>query len=144
VYFVTKHPKVVIRLRSLRKQKLARNIISTISDAAKNQLSGDKPGIIWTHIDYTNSALFDSLAYSNSGVSLFDSIANAVFNSTRKGHVTQLVFSGAPYFAKKETGGRSTFKRVVYRARAATLAIRCFAPGPAWVRFAGPNPGCAN
>ena len=54
--------------------------------------------------------------------------------------------------AEKGKEGRRQIARVAEgpgrelarRARAATLAIRCFAPGRRGSSFAGPNPGCAS
>jgi hypothetical protein len=116
VFFLPKHPKVIVRLQSVRKSRFARNIVTDISDAAKHQLTGTRRGIIWTHIDYIDKAMFDSLAYSAAHPSLFDQIANAVFNSAKRRHVTQLIFSGAPYLSKDSTLGRSTFESVIYNA----------------------------
>jgi hypothetical protein len=72
-------------------------MVADISDAAKRQLTGTRPGIIWTHIDYIDKATFDSLANSETRPSLLDRIATAVFESPKRRHVTQLMFSGAPY-----------------------------------------------
>ena len=49
---------------------------------------------------------------------------------------------GAPPDCSRSRGPRQ--RELARRARAATLAIRCFAPGRRGSRFAGPNPGCAN
>lgn len=116
VYFLPKHPKAVVRLQSLKKSRFARNIVTDISDAAKHQLTGTRGGVIWTHIDYIDKAMFDSLAYAVTYPSLFDQIANAVFRSEKRRHVTQLIFSGAPYLSKDDTYARSTFQYVVYNA----------------------------
>ncbi|MGO9592983.1 MAG: hypothetical protein ACLQFF_12570 [Steroidobacteraceae bacterium] len=116
VYFLPSHPKVIVRLRSVKKSRFARNMVLAISDAAKRQLTGSRPGIIWTHIDYIDKALFASLAYSAKRPSLFDSIANAVFNSANRRHVIQVVFSGAPHFSKDSNHGRSSFETVIYNA----------------------------
>ncbi len=115
VYFLL-NPKGIVRLQSIRPSRFARNIVTDISNAARHQLSGTRPGIVWTHIDYIDKTMFDSLAYSARRPSLFDQIANAVFNSAKRRHVMQLIFSGAPYLSKDDTYGRSAFESVIYNA----------------------------
>jgi len=116
VYFLPKHPKVIVRLRSVKESRFARNIVAAIADASKRQLTGSRPGIIWTHIDYIDKSTFDSLARSTERPCLFDSIANAVFNSAHRRHVIQIIFSGAPHFLKEGDHGRSVFHTAIYNA----------------------------
>ena len=120
--YVTKHkPKVMLRIRSDRPSKLPRNILSTISEAAKRQFTGTRPGVIWLHVDYVSQQTFDKMTYAKSGPSFFDSIANAVFASPKRNHVIQLVFSGGTRFVKRERIGRSSYWHVAYNSPHANM-----------------------
>jgi hypothetical protein len=120
--YVTKHqPKVMIRMRSDRPSKLPRNILSTISEAAKRQFTGARPGIIWLHVDYISQQFFDEMTYAKSGPSFFDSIANAVFSSPKRNHIIQLVFSGGARFVKRERIVKSSYWHVAYNSPNATV-----------------------
>ena len=50
VFLSLTKPRVAVRLLSSRPSKFVPNILTTVSDAAKRQLSGSRPGIIWLHI----------------------------------------------------------------------------------------------
>jgi phenylpyruvate tautomerase PptA (4-oxalocrotonate tautomerase family) len=108
--------KVIIRLRSERRDKFEKNIIATISEASKKQFSGVRPSIIWVHIDYVSSESFKALSYSKEGTSRLDSIANAVFRSSKRDHITQLVFSGGAHLRIDGATRRSNFMRTVYNS----------------------------
>ncbi len=117
VYTKGKHPKVVIRLRSEGKSKFSKNILTTIADSAKRQFSHNNPGVIWTHIDYISRQLFDDLTLPKEDrSSLFDSIANAVFQSSKRNHIIQLVFSGGAFLYKNELIRRSSYKHTIYNS----------------------------
>lgn len=53
------------------------------------------------------------MTYANNGISLFDLMALAVFDSPKRSHITQLVFSGGAHFVQKGNQGNSTFRRIV-------------------------------
>jgi phenylpyruvate tautomerase PptA (4-oxalocrotonate tautomerase family) len=116
VYVPQKHPKVLIRLRSERRDKFEKNIIETISDASKTQLSGTRPAIVWVHIDYVTPNGMKALSYAKKGASRFDFIAHAVFRSSKRNHIVQLVFSGGAHLTNDGTTRRSNFIRTVYNA----------------------------
>jgi phenylpyruvate tautomerase PptA (4-oxalocrotonate tautomerase family) len=116
VYVRREHPKVIIRLRSERRDKFEKNIIATISEASKKQFSGVRPSIIWVHIDYVSPESFKALSYSKEGTSRLDSIANAVFRSSKRDHITQLVFSGGAHLRSDGASRRSNFIRTVYNS----------------------------
>jgi len=117
VYVPQRHPKVVIRLRSERKSKFSDNIITTIADAAKRQFSRNRPGVIWTHIDYITSKMFDVLALPKERrPSLRDSIANAVFQSSKRNHVIQIIFSGGAFLYKNGMTGQSSYNNTIYNS----------------------------
>ena len=85
-----------------------------MSDSCKRQLSGDRPGILWVHVDYVSPDTVDAMAYAKKGNSFFDLIALAVFDSSKREHLTQLIFSGGAHLMKKEDRRMSGFRRVVY------------------------------
>ena len=114
VFLSVKRPRVVVRLESTRSSKFVPNILATLSDAAKRQFSGTRPGIIWLHIDYLDPVSFNSLAYSEKGFSFFDLLALAVLDSPKRPHISQLVFSGGAHLVRRNEYARSSFKTVVY------------------------------
>jgi len=116
VYVSQGQPKVVVRLFSERPGRFVQNVITTISDASKRQFSGNRPGIIWVHVDYISRHIFDSLTYAKKGSSLFDLIALAVLDSPKRDHISQLVFSGGAQLVKKDDYQMSSFRHVVYNS----------------------------
>jgi tetratricopeptide (TPR) repeat protein len=116
VFLSLTKPRVAVRLLSSRPSKFVPNILATVSDAAKRQLSGSRPGIIWVHIDYLDSRSFLSLANAEKGLSLFDLLAVAVLDSPKRHHVSQLIFSGGPQLLRQHGYGISRFRRVVYNS----------------------------
>jgi hypothetical protein len=110
-------PKVIVRLRTTGKFKLGHNITSTISDVARRQFSKNRPGVIWTHIDYITSGFFDSLAISKTDhSSFFDSIANSIFRSRKRDHVIQLVFSGGTFLYERPPFQKSSYNITIYNS----------------------------
>jgi hypothetical protein len=114
VYVSRQQPKVIARLFSERSGRFVHNVITTISDASRRQFSGNRPGIIWVHVDYVTADAFDFMAHAKKGSSLFDLIALAVLDSRKRDHLTQLIFSGGAHLVKKDDYQTSSFKRVVY------------------------------
>jgi len=110
----TRSPKVIIRLRSEKKDKFIRNILSTISESCKTQLSTVRPSAIWVHIEFISTESFRALLDSVTGSSQLDSIANAAFDSSTRNHVVQLVFSGGAYLHKNGSNARSSFASKSY------------------------------
>ena len=114
VYVSEGQPKVVARLSSERPGKFVHNVISTISDSCKRQLSGNRPGIVWVHVDYVSPDTFDAMAYAKTGNSFFDLIALAVLDSPKREHLTQLIFSGGAHSMNRDDHRMSSFRRIVY------------------------------
>ena len=114
VFLSLTKPRMAVRLLSSRPSKFVPNILATVSDAAKRQLSGCRPGIIWLHIDYLDPHFFMSLA--EKGHSLFDLLATALLNSPKRHHISQLIISGGPHVVREHGYGISQFRSVVYNA----------------------------
>ena len=83
---------------------------------SRDQFSGERPGVIWVHVDYISPQTFMSMAYADKGCSLFDLMALAVFDSPKRNHITQLIFSGGAYLVEKGDHLRSSFRHVVYNS----------------------------
>jgi hypothetical protein len=116
VYVPQKHPKVLIRLRSERKDKFEKNIVDTIFEARKKQFSGTRPAVIWVHINYVTPNSFNRLSYAKEGMSSrLDYIANNIFRSSES-HIVQLAFSGGAHLKTEEGIQRSSFISTVYNA----------------------------
>jgi tetratricopeptide (TPR) repeat protein len=144
VYVSEGRTKVAVRLSSERPARFVHRVISTISDSCKRQLSGNRPGIVWVHVDYVSPDTFDAMAYAEKGSSFFDLIALAVFDSRKRDHLTQLVFSGGAHLIKKDDRRTSSFRRVVYTSpnskfREAVL----FREGKQWAKRDQPLGGSA-
>jgi phenylpyruvate tautomerase PptA (4-oxalocrotonate tautomerase family) len=122
--------KVLIRLRSERKDKFEKKIIDTISEACKKQFSGKRPAVIWVHIDYVNPESFKALSSAKQGMSSrLDFIANNVFRSSERGHIVQLVFSGGADLKVEGGLGRSGFSSTVYNAPSSRFGKAILIPG---------------
>jgi hypothetical protein len=116
VFLSLTKPRVAVRLESVRPSKFVPKILRELSDAAKDQFSGSRPGVIWLHVDYLDPAFFDSLAYSEKGSSFFDLLALAVLDSPKRPHISQLIFSGGAHLVRQGDYATSRFKSVVYNA----------------------------
>jgi hypothetical protein len=73
--------------------------------------------------------IFDSMAYAKKGSSLFDLMALAVFDSPKRSHITQLIFSGGSHLVKKGGYGNSSFRRVVYNSPTSKFGEALFPEG---------------
>jgi phenylpyruvate tautomerase PptA (4-oxalocrotonate tautomerase family) len=122
--------KVLIRLRSERKDKFEKKIIDTISEACKKQFSGTRPAVIWVHIDYVNPDSFKALSSAKQGMSSrLGFIANNVFRSSERDHIVQLVFSGGAHLKVEGGLGRSSFNSTVYNAPSSRFGKAILFPG---------------
>jgi len=103
------HPRLILELASRRPNQLARRIIRTVNEAGREQFSGSSPGVIWTHMNFMSKEVFRSLSTSQHGMTcLFDGIANAVYRSEKRSHISQLCFTGGSFLDRTgETGWRS-------------------------------------
>lgn len=129
VFLSLKKPRLVLRLSSSRPSKFLPNILDTISDAAKRQLSGKRPGIIWVHVDYLDPQSFASLVDVANGPGLFDLLAIAVLDSPKRHHICQLVISGGPHLVRQDGYSRSQSRIVVYNAPNCSFGTRGLFPG---------------
>ena len=116
-----REPRVFVKLRSKRQSKLIENISGNISDAAKRQLSATRPGVVWTHIDYISPEDFQRLTLGNGIDSHTNRVVNSFFNSEKRRHLRQLVFSGGERLHLEGDIKRSSFERRTYNAFACSL-----------------------
>jgi tetratricopeptide (TPR) repeat protein len=101
-----------------------------LTDTAKRQFTDTRPGIIWLHIDYLQPEIFDALAYAKTGASFLDLLALAVFDSPKRSHICQLVFSGGAQLIRKGEVARSGFGQVVYNSPSCRFGdVRLFPGG---------------
>ena len=107
-------PKMVVRLTSEQRNKFVPKVLATLSEAAKRQFSGCRPGVIWLHVDYLHPAMFDALAHRTDGPSFFDLIALAVLDSPKRSHISQLILSGGSHLSRRGQYATSQFRSVVY------------------------------
>ena len=108
--------RLVLELESQKPIRLEKKIIRTINEAARLQFTGARPGVIWTHISFSDDEWFRQLSKSEEGkVCLFDGIANRVLLSKKRDHLTQIVFTGGESFISKDgPADRSSYSVAVY------------------------------
>lgn len=128
LYLSRSTPKAAIRLRSQQRTRFREKIITTVSEAAKKQFTGARPGIVWTHVNYVSPEVFDALSYATEGQSLFDTIAERVFGSPKRNHVSQLVFTGGSHLRMTEGIAQSSYRRVVYNSDCSRFANSLLIP----------------
>jgi len=122
-------PQVAVRLESERPSRFVRSVLDTLSDSAKRQFSGNRPGVLWLHIDYLAPVIFDALANAQAGASFLDLLALAVLNSPKRSHLCQIIFSGGAHLARTGATARSGFRKVVYDSPCCRFAnARLFRP----------------
>jgi len=125
-------PQVAVRLMSERPSRFVRSVLSTLSDSAKRQFSGNRPGVLWLHIDYLPPAIFDALAHAPAGPSFLDLLALAVLNSPKRNHLCQIIFSGGAHLTRTGATARSGFRKVVYQSPCCRFGnVRLFSPDKA-------------
>ena len=130
VFLSLTKPRVAVRLQSVRPSRFAPNVLATLSDTAKRQLSGSRPGVIWLHIDYLDPAVFDSLSVAEDGPSFLDLLALAFLDSPTRPHISQLIFSGGPRITRRGEYAISQFKHAVYNAPCCEFgSVRLFPGG---------------
>jgi hypothetical protein len=103
--------RLILELESQRPIRLEKKIIRTIREAARLQFTGGRPGVIWTHICFSDNEWFRQLSTPEEGkVCLFDGIAHAALLSKKRDHLTQIVFTGGtPSLSKDGTAARSSY-----------------------------------
>jgi hypothetical protein len=119
VLFRPVHPRLILELASRRPNQLARRIIRTINEAGREQFSGSYPGVIWTHMNFVSKEVFRSLSTSQHGTTcLFDGIANAVYRSEKRSHISQLCFTGGSFLDRTGEAARSSSLSAIYNSPA--------------------------
>jgi len=109
------NPRIVLELDSNKPVQLAKKMLRTIRDAAKDQFSHSKPGVIWMHISMITDDIFKRLSSSHSGqASLLDRVAGAILLSQKRDYLSQLVFSGGSSLKKIPPVAYSSYGSVVY------------------------------
>ena len=130
VLFQHVHPRLVLELSSKKPNQLGRRIIRTINEAAREQFSGSIPGVIWAHVNFLPNKVFNSLSTSQHGVAcLFDGIANAVFTTGKRSHISQLCFTGGSILNKQGEIARSSYISAIYDAPACRFGSHVLLPG---------------
>jgi hypothetical protein len=108
-------PRVVLELDSERPVQLERKIIRTIGEAAREQFSRDKPGVVWTHINFVSDEVITHLALAQGAVACFlDRVASSALLSEKRNHLSQLVFSGGSFLNKADVIARSSYRVITY------------------------------
>lgn len=107
---------MVLELESQKPIRLEKKIIKTINEAVRLQFTGKRPGVLWTHISFSDDEWFRRLSNSEEGkVGLFDGIASRVLLSKKRDHLTQIVFTGGASFLSKDgPADRSPYSVAVY------------------------------
>ncbi|GBQ43032.1 hypothetical protein [Komagataeibacter europaeus] len=103
IYIPPDRPNLIVRLKSLSPPKFFQRLTATISDSAKTQFTGARPGVIVVNIEHISSDFFQSLTPS-AGSQVLASLANAVFRSHKRAHIRQLIFTGGA--SQKQLGIR--------------------------------------
>jgi hypothetical protein len=108
-------PRFVLELNSKKRIQLARRMLRTIREAAKEQFSQRKPGVIWMHIGMITDELFKVLsAGGDANDCVLDRIALAALLSNKRNHLSQLVFSGGSSLKKTVSTMFSSYETAVY------------------------------
>jgi tetratricopeptide (TPR) repeat protein len=122
-------PQVAVRLMSERPSRFVRRVLDTLSDSAKRQFSGNRPGVLWLHIDYLPPAIFDALANAPAAPSFLDLLALAVLNSPKRNHLCEVIFSGGAHLTRTGKIARSDFRKLVYQSPSCRFGnVRLFSP----------------
>jgi hypothetical protein len=119
VLFRPVHPRLILELASRRPNQLARKIIRTINEAGREQFSGSNSGVIWAHMNFMSKEVFRFLSTSQHGrTCLFDGIANAVYRSEKRSHISQLCFTGGSFLHRAGETARSSYLSAIYNSSA--------------------------
>jgi len=127
-------PRIVLEFDSNKPVQLAKKMIRTLREAAKEQFSLSRPGAIWMHIGMITNDLFKTFGSTYYGrAGLLDRIAESVLLSEKRNNLSQLMFSGGSFLKKTSTVAHSAFESVTYespRCRFGPTAI--FPVGRRW------------
>jgi hypothetical protein len=108
-------PRVVLELDSERPVQLERKIIRTIGEAAREQFSGSKPGVIWTHINFIPDEVLTHLGLAQGAAASFcDRVASSALFSEKRNHLSQLVFSGGSFLHRTDASAQSSYRTITY------------------------------
>lgn len=124
------HPKFVLELNSNKPVQLAKKMLKTIRETAKERFSHSKPGAIWMHIGMITDNDFNALSSSYNGkAGLLDRISERILLSEKRTHLSQLVFSGGSSLKKTPPTQCTSFASVVYDSPLCLFGSNVIFPG---------------
>lgn len=124
------HPRLILEVASNSPNQLPRKIIRTINEAAREQFSGLHPGLIWTHLSFMPKEMFTLLSTpQHPKACLFDGIANAVYHSEKRNHISQPCFTGGSFLQKTGETMRSSSMSAIYNSPACRFGKDVLLPG---------------
>lgn len=123
-------PRIILELTSRKPNQLPKRIIRTINEAGRQQFSGSRPGVIWTHVKFMSKEMFKSLSTPQQGKAcLFDAIACAVYRSEKRSHISQLCFTSGSFLNKSGETARSSYESAIYNSSACRFGKDVLLPG---------------
>jgi len=123
-------PRIVLELDSSKSRQFGKKIIKIISETAREQFSSERPGVIWTHVNFISNEDFERLGRTERGlIGPLDRIATAALLSQKRRHLSQLVFSGGSVLSKTGDTARSSFKSAVYNSPSCRFGEDIIFPG---------------
>ena len=123
VFAGTRRPRVYIRLFTAKPMALQQKLREIISSASRRQCTQTRPAVLWPHIDYLTPERFVALIDRRDGLSMTDGIAASIFNSTTRGHLTQLVFSGVAVQQNTEETTSSGYRVRTYNSKVSRFNV---------------------
>jgi hypothetical protein len=123
-------PKLVLELDSNKPILLAKKMLRTIRETAKEQFSRSNPGAIWMHISMVPNDTFTAFSSSHNGqAGVLDRIASAALLSEKRNHLSQLVFSGGSMLTKTSSTAYSSSGSAIYDSPHCRFGSTVIIPG---------------
>ena len=123
-------PKLVLELDSNKPILLAKKMLRTIRETAKEQFSRSNPGAIWMHISMVPNDTFTAFSSSHNGqAGVLDRIASAALLSEKRNHLSQLVFSGGSMLTKTPSTAYSSSGSAIYDSPHCRFGSTVIIPG---------------
>lgn len=111
------NPRLILEVASKKPVQILWKLIRMIKETAKQQFSGTRPAVIWTHVNFVSDQIFLTLgAQRNGRASLLDAVANGTLMSEKRNHLAQLVFSGGSLLHRTGDVARSSSRSIVYNS----------------------------
>lgn len=112
--------RMVLELESKKPISLEKKIQRTLNDAARSQFTGTRPGVIWTHIAFSDDEQFARLSTTKNGKAcIFDGVSFRALTSKGRDHLVQLVFTGGWSFMQQDQSTScSSYSVAVYNSPA--------------------------